>query len=846
MLAGHPMARITALATFFTLAITAAAQPTGCSYRDHLERLVRLRPFSGSTIQFSSYDRRSTTPSAPHWFANSDGFGGEPIPGFVATLRAPDMAGRGLWLVAAVEGPGAIVRTWSAGMGGVLCVELDGNEALLYSGPAAGFLREKSRAFLRQAGIDLDPSGSFVQEDADYLPIPFQRSLKITWEGRLDELHFYHVVVAKGSPSGDGAAPAFTPRDLAQHRETLLRVHAILRGDDDAAIALGPRGTPGDDAEFTAALQPGGRFAWSDPGRRMGEDLVRAGCIDRLSLQCVADDPVAALRGVVLRVRFDGASVPQIEAPLGDFFASAPGVQPHRSLLFTVAADGWMTCRLPMPFDSACEIELQNTTSQPVSIRGRVDHRGFTSAQYIGHLHAKWRAQHDLVASRAGVDVPYVMVQGRGVLVGVACLLMNPSGIPTPGGSWWGEGDEKIQVDGEAFPSTFGTGSEDFFNYAWSRPDLFAHAYCGQPTCTGPGTSGYVTNYRWLVSDCIAFRKSLAFSMELLHHRTTPGFSYASIAYWYATANAIDDHRALTERDLFVPALPSLGVVADGGAKDAVIRPVAELTPRSATALETWSEPLAPNHALVGFVAKGGEQIALTLAVAEPGRYGLHLVALHRADCANLRARVDGAAAATFTLTRASASVQDIALPSLELPAGEHTLVIEAVTPGVVGLDTLWWKRLGPIAFRAEGVLEAEGLRIVAHSEGTVTEIQDLDLARWSAGQHLWVRATDEGEFVEFEVPVPAPGRWAIDVQLTRSYDYGIVQVTIDGKPAGAPVDTFNHDAHAVALLPVVTLPARDLGASMRLRLQVVGTAPTSEAPGHYFGVDWVRLRRAQ
>lgn len=32
---------------------------------------------------------------------------------------------------------------------------------------------------------------------------------------------------------------------------------------------------------------------------------------------------------------------------------------------------------------------------------------------------------------------------------------------------WWGEGDEKFFVDGEKFPSSFGTGSEDYIGYAW-------------------------------------------------------------------------------------------------------------------------------------------------------------------------------------------------------------------------------------------------------------------------------------------------------------------------------------------------------------------------------------------
>jgi len=52
--------------------------------------------------------------------------------------------------------------------------------------------------------------------------------------------------------------------------------------------------------------------------------------------------------------------------------------------------------------------------------------------------------------------------------------------VVTIGGSWWGEGDEKIWLDDHPFPSFFGTGSEDFFNYSWSNNDLFNHAYGGQ------------------------------------------------------------------------------------------------------------------------------------------------------------------------------------------------------------------------------------------------------------------------------------------------------------------------------------------------------------------------------
>lgn len=51
-----------------------------------LERLSYLPAYQYKTVQYSSYDRRSTVPGRPGWFENSDGFGGEPEPGFLETL----------------------------------------------------------------------------------------------------------------------------------------------------------------------------------------------------------------------------------------------------------------------------------------------------------------------------------------------------------------------------------------------------------------------------------------------------------------------------------------------------------------------------------------------------------------------------------------------------------------------------------------------------------------------------------------------------------------------------------------------------------------------------------------
>jgi len=96
------------------------AVTTGSLYSEMID-LAGLAEFPNpayKTMQFSSYDRRSSVPGGPDWFANSDGFGGEPRPGFEAVLREPGEDSIGQYLVADVAGPGAIVPLWTAAIDG--------------------------------------------------------------------------------------------------------------------------------------------------------------------------------------------------------------------------------------------------------------------------------------------------------------------------------------------------------------------------------------------------------------------------------------------------------------------------------------------------------------------------------------------------------------------------------------------------------------------------------------------------------------------------------------------------------------------------------------------------------
>ncbi|MCU0408368.1 MAG: DUF2961 domain-containing protein, partial [Bacteroidales bacterium] len=248
------------------------------------------------------------------------------------------------------------------------------------------------------------------------------------------------------------------------------------------------------------------------------------------------------LRQNILSIYFDNAATPQVHAPLGDFFGAAPGLNPFHSLPFTVSPDTTMVCRFLMPYRNSARIEIRNLSKEAVVISSEISTREWRWIEgETMYFRAAWKMAHDLTAYNTDgkvYDMNYLDIQGAGRLVGAATFLYNPSPVPTSWGNWWGEGDEKIFVDSDTFPSFFGTGSEDYYNYSWSSAEIFFHSYCAQPRNDGPGNRGYVSNLRCHIADDILFGKSLNFNMELRHHGVVPGVSYGSIAYFYALPSA--------------------------------------------------------------------------------------------------------------------------------------------------------------------------------------------------------------------------------------------------------------------------------------------------------------------
>jgi len=151
-------------------------------------------------------------------------------------------------------------------------------------------------------------------------------------------------------------------------------------------------------------------------------------------------------------------------------------------------------------------------------------------------------------------DVNYVTLTGQGVLVGTGLAIFNTAS------DWWGEGDEKIYVDGEDFPSYIGTGSEDYFGYGWGNSAFFQNPFLAQPYGGGNSKPDLAINTRYRGLDAIPFTKSIQFDMEMWHWADTI-VNYAMTTTWYmkpgGTFNRGDETAlaqlppATTRRDIY-------------------------------------------------------------------------------------------------------------------------------------------------------------------------------------------------------------------------------------------------------------------------------------------------------
>ena len=629
----------------------AATAGQNFTYVDFINRLTDMEglavlPEQGEICaQWSSYDRASRydaeTGKYVAWDANGDNDG---------VIRT-----EGDTVIAAeIDGPGCISRIWSAdAQKGHVKIFLDGAAVPAVDLPFIGYFNRENPPFIYPSLVHCITRGF-----NSYIPIPFQKSCKVVMDKGWGQ--YYQFTYSK-FPAGT-TVPTFK-RDLSSEETS-----ALAKADLFLSKRLGtdPAGKRSD--EKIAAK----RFNLAGGKTVTVANLTGTRAITGLWVKMNPDTMQKSpgiLRDVVLRIKWDGEKNPSVWTPLGDFFGTGPGVNEYKSLPLGMTKDYFYSYWY-MPFAKGAVVELVNDGKNTFNGEVIIAHAPVTQPiESLGRFHAKWHRDAFLPTEKERwIDWPMLKTEGKGRFCGVMLAVWNPKG------GWWGEGDEKFFVDGEKFPSTIGTGSEDYFGYAWCDPTPFQNAYHNQTLCSG--NVGNISVNRWHITDNVPFQKSFKADIEKYYPNIRPAL-YASITYWYLAPGGVDPYGAvpIKERASSYEPRPVVVIGAIEGESMNVLGKTAGMTQPQGLDL------LSKGCQLWWTQGKPGDKLDLALPVKKTGKYEINMQFTKAVDYGIVQLYLDGEkiGAPIDLFNDFVIPSGEISLGKVKLNAGEHKLTVEII-----------------------------------------------------------------------------------------------------------------------------------------------------------------------
>jgi hypothetical protein len=578
------------------------AQAKTLTYADLVDRLTDLPrlsklPIPGETTALaSSYDRTSKYDAATDkyigWSANGDGSG-------IIRKEGDDS------VLMEVDGPGYISRTWAAtASAGHVKIFLDGATTPAVDLPFTGYFDCATAPFNRPNLVYI-PSAAAHGFD-NFTPIPFQKSCKIVGEKGWGQ--YYQFTYTK-FPAGT-VVPTFSMSLPSEDLAALDRANAILGKCGEPPVSI-----PGTKAEKVSLTADAGKAT-------LVKDLAGAGAITALKVKLdLPQDAEAArvlLRQLTISITWDDASSAAVWSPLGDFFGYVGGADTFQSLPSGLMPDGTFYSYWYMPYGRKAHIEVGNDGPNAVPMTWEVSHAPLPEPDSkYARFHAKWHRDAFLpTRTDRGVDWTLVTTTGAGRFVGTHLHGWNPRG------DWWGEGDDKFFVDGEKFPSTFGTGSEDYFGYAWSSAGHFSRPFHNQ--ILNEGNAGHFDDNRWHIADAVPFQTSFEGSLEK-YFTNDRGTLYGAEAFWYLSANGTDPYTPLPVSDRvgywIRPEIYKEAGVIEGESLHADPKPEEPAGPQGM--FQYGAKGWSGEHQLAWYSKKVGQELSLPLPAQKPGKYEL-------------------------------------------------------------------------------------------------------------------------------------------------------------------------------------------------------------------------------
>ena len=466
---------------------------------------------------FSSYDRNSkydlNTNLYSNWNANGDGTG------YIEKINNDIV-------VFEQDGPGVIWRVWSAlALSGHIKIFIDNQVLPIIDQPFSDFfelLNEENIEFPKNLpglpSINLPELMSTLSRGRNrFVPIPFQKNCKIILEEGWGM--YYHITYTK-----------FSDKELK-----LPKFNGIYSKQDLIALAktdriLYNRGFSRKKYEEEQKLN----FEINNLSKSSNweTNLNGSGVINHFNISLNKDQydtpkkRKEMLEDLWIQITWDKDSKPSVYAPFGMFFGSYPDFYPNRTLPIG-AIQGNLYSNWYMPYSDGANFKIINKGENLHDINLSIVSRPLKETKKLLRFHAKWhngKYKNTINDRGRDIDWPILITDGRGRYCGMTLHVQNQWEEPKSKAEnwwygkfntrniwwWWGEGDEKFYVDGEKFPSTFGTGSEDYIGYAWSAEPAFAlfdHGFASQPYTSING-NGHTIVSRFHIGDNVPFQNS--------------------------------------------------------------------------------------------------------------------------------------------------------------------------------------------------------------------------------------------------------------------------------------------------------------------------------------------------
>jgi hypothetical protein len=407
--------------------------------------------------------------------------------------------------LAEVSGAGVVTWVWSANPVGTLRLYVDQMETPALSMPFAEFLKG---GFLPTR----EPFGTVTSLGYNlHFPIIHAKCCKLVLHvPRLNDLaQLYYQVAWQSLPPEAEIQPfdvAAIKRASATVKQIGKRLVAVSRSTEPAANLAPPQ-------RVECSLEPGKTL---EVFRANGPQAI-------VSLRFTARAK-SDLEGLWLEGNWDGQAA--LQAPLHMLAGVSSAMEDTQSLPATV--DGArVLLRWFMPFASAGQIRCTNSTDHSCRLTVEVWTQPILASHYPLHFNANFQRIEKL-RPEAGNLLTFADTAGPGRFAG--CVL----DVDSRSDQWWGEGDNIVWLDDTNVPAVHGTGTEDYFGFAWCSPAAFNHPFRGQTRADKSRDHWISTMHRYHLLDQLPFLQWGRFQFQALGLGRGE-MDWMATAMWYAT-----------------------------------------------------------------------------------------------------------------------------------------------------------------------------------------------------------------------------------------------------------------------------------------------------------------------